>query len=104
VDDTYEVCGQTIKSLIWLGGFEKLVKRISYRNGRRFGSHFLKGGKTELQMLMAQSQRTRTVYEIVVVQPGISRVLLPEKMALVLAASDEYIKPRCQSLRVMASA
>jgi superfamily II DNA or RNA helicase len=102
VDDVYEVCGQTVKSLIWVNA-QKLFERISYRNQRRADSYFLKGSKTELRSIVAKAKSMPTRFEIVVVQPGISRAMLPERMANVLAASDDYIRSHCEALRVLAS-
>jgi hypothetical protein len=103
VDDVYEVCGQTVKSLIWIS-IDKLYNRIIDRNFRRINSTFLKGSKSELKMLIAKSRSMSVKFEIVVVQPGISQRKLPEHMAHILAAADDYIKPQCEALRVFASA
>jgi superfamily II DNA or RNA helicase len=103
VDDVYEVCGQTVKSLIWVS-VDKLVARIADRNYRRIDSTFLKGSKSELKMLIAKSKSMPVKFEIIVVQPGISQRKLPPRIAYVLAAADDYIKPQCEGLRVLASA
>ena len=103
MDDVYEVCGQTVKSLIWVS-INKLLARISDRNSRRTDSTFLKGSKSELRMLVGKSKSMPVRFEIVAVQPGISQRKLPERMAYVLAAADDYIRPQCDALRVMASA
>ena len=102
VDDVYEVCGQTVKSLIWVS-VDKLLVRISDRNSRRTDSTFLKGSKSELRMLIGKSRSMPVKFEIVAVQPGISQRKLPERMAYVLAAADDYIRPQCETLRVLGS-
>jgi hypothetical protein len=103
VGDVYEVCGQTVKSLIWVS-VDKLLARITDRNFRRTDSTFLKGGKSEMKMLIAKSRSMPVKFEIVAVQPGISQRRLPERIGYVLAAADDYIKPQCEPLRVMGSA
>ncbi len=103
VDDVYEVCGQTVKSLIWVS-VDKLLARVNDRNSRRADSVFLKGGKTELRVLVGKSKSMPVRFEIVAVQPGISQRRLPKRMAYVLAAADDYIRPQCEALRVLGSA
>lgn len=104
VGDLYEVCGQVVKSLIWIDGNERLRDQIFYRNRTRRDSAFLKGEKTALRQVVARSKVVPINYEIVVVQPGISRSNLPERLAHILAASNDYIiKSQCGLLRVMAS-
>lgn len=104
VGDLYEVCGQVVKSLIWIDGNERLRDQIFYRNRMRRDSAFLKGEKTVLRQVIARTKVVPTSYEIVVVQPGISRSNLPERLAHILAASNDYIiKSQCGLLRVMAS-
>lgn len=102
VDDVYEVCGQTVKSLIWVS-VDKLFARISDRNSRRTDSTFLKGSKSELRALVGKSRSMTVRFEIIAVQPGISQRKLPERMGYVLAAADDYIKPQCEPLRVLGS-
>lgn len=104
VDDLYEVCGQVVKSLIWIDSNERLRDQIFYRNRSRRDSAFLKGEKTVLQQIVARSKALPISYEIIVVQPGISRSNLPDKLAHILQSSNDYIlKGQCGLLRVMAS-
>lgn len=97
------MCGQTVKSLIWIS-VDKLHTRISDRNSRRADSTFLKGSKSELRALVGKSRSMPVRLEIVAIQPGISQRRLPERMAYVLTAADDYIRPQCEALRVMGSA
>jgi hypothetical protein len=104
VDDLYEVCGQVVKCLIWIDGNERLRDQIFYRNKSRRDSTFLKGEKTALRQIVARSKALQISYEIVIVQPGISRSNLPDKLAHILQSSNDYImKSQCGLLRVMAS-
>lgn len=99
VEDIYEVCGQTVKSLVWTRP-KKLIERIAYRNHNHRDSAFLKGSLTELKMLLAQSKIS---FEIIMVQPGISQSQLKDHVGLILAAADDYIKSECLPLRLLAS-
>jgi superfamily II DNA or RNA helicase len=103
-DDLSEVCAQVVKSLVWIDGNERLQDQIFYRNRTRRDSAFIKGEKTVLRQIVARSKVVPTNYEIVIVQPGISRSNLPARLAHLLQASNDYIiKSQCGLLRVMAS-
>jgi hypothetical protein len=105
VGDLYEVCGQVVKSLIWINTNQRLLEQIVYRNRTRVDSAFVKGEKTELRQIVARSKIIPTGYEIIIVQPGLSRAGLPERMGHILAAANDYImKSQCGLLRVLASA
>ena len=103
VDDVYEVCGQVLKSLIWTNN-NKLHDQILYRNKTRKESVFLKGEKSKLKQLFAQMKTVPTFYEIFVVQPGLTRSSIPDKIGYVLAGANDYIvKGMCKPLVVMCS-
>jgi superfamily II DNA or RNA helicase len=105
VDDLYEVCGQVVKSLIWINTNQRLLDQIVYRNRTRRDSAFVKGEKTELKQIVARSKIMPTSYEIIIVQPGVSRSVLPERLGHILASANDYIvKSQCGPLRVLASA
>jgi superfamily II DNA or RNA helicase len=103
VDDLYEVCGQAVKSLVWMD-CKRLSDRILGREKRRSGSFFLKGDKSELERVVKRSRVTPVGFEVVIVQPGISRASLPIEMSHLLATTNDYlIRGRCGPLRVWAS-
>lgn len=103
VDDVYEVCGQVLKSLIWTNS-NKLHEQILYRSRTRKNSVFLKGEKTKLRELFALMRTVPTFYEIFVVQPGISRSSIPDKIGYVLAGANDYIvKGMCKPLVLVCS-
>lgn len=103
VDDVYEVCGQVLKSLIWTNN-NKLHDQLLYRNKTRKESVFLKGEKAKLKQLFAQMKTVPTFYEIFVVQPGLTRSSIPDKIGYVLAGANDYIvKGMCKPLVVMCS-
>lgn len=105
VEDVYEVCGQVVKCLGWINNGTRLFDQIERRRTRRKDSTsvYLKGDKALLADIIRETKFSRTVYEMVVVQPGISRSDLGSKLAEVLSASNDYIKRHCEKLRVLAS-
>ena len=88
VEYLYEVCGQSQKSVIWTSGrqtfFNKLLQRIDGRSER-----FRKGDLTFINRLKNTDKVLK--FEIIAVQPGISKNDLSEKLAHLLAATDDYI-------------
>jgi hypothetical protein len=88
VEYLYEVCGQSQKSVIWTSGrqtfFNKLLQRIDGRTER-----FRKGDLTFINRLKDTDKVLK--FEIIAVQPGISKTDLSEKLSHLLAATDDYI-------------
>jgi superfamily II DNA or RNA helicase len=105
VDDAYEVCGQAVKSINWLNN-QTLYDQILYRERTRHGgSYFVKGDKALLRDIINSAKALPTKYEIFVVQPGIGRAGLTEKIASLLAAANDFLlKAPCEGLRLLASA
>lgn len=104
VNDVYEVCCQAVKCLIWVNDNETMFKQISYRENACINSTYLKGDNTLLKELINRGKNKHIRYEIFVVQPGISKSQLPEKIGMVLAASSDYIvKMKYGKLKVLAS-
>ena len=102
VDDVYEVCGQAVKSAIWCD-LPRLVAKLKDRHARRIGvATFLTGDAAALDRLVA-SRPVR--FEMVVVQPGVSRSSLEPKLAEVLgAAVSHLIRAGHREMRVIGSA
>ncbi len=99
VDDIYEVCGQAIKSVAFANP-KKLESKMGLR-GRRSGK-FLRGTLEEFRTLLDGGQRV--TFEVILVQPGISKTKLNDKMKEVFAAVGDYVtQGGCQRLKVLAS-
>ncbi|MFW6116940.1 MAG: hypothetical protein ACOC6F_04360, partial [bacterium] len=102
VGDVYEVCGQVVKSFIWLDR-EELWGQIHYRFNSR-SSQFIKGDLLQLQELLENTASIAATYRTVIVQPGIQREPLQDKIAYVLAAANEYaIRAGYERMEVLAS-
>jgi superfamily II DNA or RNA helicase len=101
IDDVYEVAGQVIKSLMWLK-LSTLKDRIHKREKR--GSLYLKGSKLELDGLVSKASNIIREFEMVLVQPGISKSGMKENVATVLSAADSFIiRNGCNPLCVWGS-
>lgn len=105
VEDLYEVCQQAVKSTNWANRqrlFRKMQERLRRRAGR---SYFVRGSIDDARVLFIERNTTRYVFEIVVVQPGLSAARLSETGGVLLAAADDFVvQSRCARLRVMCSA
>ncbi len=90
VGDVYEVCGQVVKSLIWLRSPKGLLAKIKQR--RQSGSVWLKGDDALLDSLFMKGQEKRFTFEIAMVQPGISKQRIEHKLGEVIAAASAHAK------------
>ena len=90
VADVYEVCGQVVKSMLWLERMELLLTRVRRRVER--GSVFLKGEMKTLEVIVEAARLIPVRYRICLVQPGISAANITPKNLHVLAAAHEYVR------------
>ncbi len=90
LDDIYEVCGQINKSISLLldlnGFYQKLKHRVD-----DLGSYFIKGDLSLVKNLLF-SESNKIEYELVLVQPGVSKSKLNSKLGENLAAARSHIK------------
>jgi superfamily II DNA or RNA helicase len=100
VDDLYELCGQAIKSVRWVGR-QLLSGAINRRSARH--SPFLRGTLEQTQELLSGDLPFKL--QIILVQPGLSKVNLTHRGGNLLASVDEYVRGgRCVRIKVWASA
>jgi hypothetical protein len=88
VNDVYEVCGQAVKSLIWITNKTTFRKNIE----RRTSNHpekYLKGSYDEFLRILSKDKIIN--FQISIVQPGISKSNIIPKISEVLTANDDYI-------------
>ena len=101
VEDIYEVCGQAQKSVA-TASLPRLQARLRSRQNR---TQILKGTANDLRVLLAAAQNLRPEFEIVVVQPGISKQQLNDRLLEPLGATDGHLRSAgCAPLRIIASA
>lgn len=107
VGDLYEVCGQVVKSVRWLGDEKRLQNRVKRRLQRKHPSQFKRGDMQLLNQLIATARTKGATYRIVAVQPGVSKAKVADadKLGVLLGMAGEYVvNGYCKELRVIASA
>ena len=88
VADVYEVCGQAVKSLVWITNktpFRKNIERRTLKHPEKY----LKGTYNEFLGILSKNKVIN--FQISIVQPGISKSNIIPKISEVLTASDDYI-------------
>jgi hypothetical protein len=99
VADVYDVCGQVIKCLKWVNKSNDLFDKIKERAQK--GSSFVKGSSHDLRVLYANSIVSKyNKFQVVLVQPGLSKSGIEDNISRVLAASDDYLR-RANSERLL---
>jgi hypothetical protein len=107
VADVYEVCGQSVKCIRWTLSAERLIKRLLNRATGREAEWVIVGNRADLSGLLTSVVQKKVSFEIVIVQPGISRARLqPDNIAIPLASADLFIREggAFETLRVWGSA
>jgi hypothetical protein len=97
VDDLYEVCGQTQKSIMWrrsdLRPFFRTLDDRARKKQRRDGvSPFEVGDIKALYRIQEQSAVLRRRMEMVIVQPGLSAARATAQQLSLLASTQAYLK------------
>jgi superfamily II DNA or RNA helicase len=89
VSDVYDVCGQANKSLVWTTNKNVFIKKLETRVKGK-SSKFVLGDLAACKTILATPKPFRFVVHIV--QPGISKAGLSEKISTVLASTHSYIQ------------
>lgn len=87
--DLYDVCGQAVRSGIWIAG-SRLLDRIDYRIKTRGTGGIRKGAVDHLRTAFGPRQRQRVKFKLVIVQPGASAAQLREGPHQLLVAAKNY--------------
>ncbi len=103
VEDVYEVCGQAIKSLRWL----RIDTIKSHISRRLENDHdFIVGDLAGINRLVREAQRDNVFinFEIVIIQPGIRKARITNKLLMVIGATSDYVTANgCGNLRLIVS-
>jgi hypothetical protein len=101
VGEIYELCGQAQKSVKWAGSLEKLSEHLKRREIHRVkndkASRFEVGNLQQLITFMVIAKQKRVRFEVVLVQPGISKAALTDgseragNMLRLLGATGAYL-------------
>jgi len=90
VDDLYDVCGQAVKSCIWMRP-DQLLDRLKHRSTLRSIKKYVKGNEADAARLLALEARQQSQFEIYIVQPGVSRDDRNGDLSNLLAATRDYL-------------
>jgi superfamily II DNA or RNA helicase len=107
VGSAYEVAGQVVKSMVWVRrGPDELVAQARRRMHRGAkGSYFVCGDLQALKGVVSDGHKRGFAFELVLVQPGLSRAKLSPEVGAVLAAADDFIRGHnCDKLRIWGAA
>ena len=93
--DLYEVCGQAVRSTRWhqnpMALIDHLIKRSlpDGRNGR--DTRFAKGDDRTLVQLKRKVRQMLARYEVLIVQPGLSKFQLEPETSTILGAANHFL-------------
>lgn len=90
VSDVYDVCGQANKSLVWTTNKATFLKKLISRVRGKEDHKFVKGTLEECKEILAKPKMLKFIIHIV--QPGITKEGLSEKVSTVLASTHGYIQ------------
>jgi superfamily II DNA or RNA helicase len=95
IKDIVEVASQGVRSAKWSGRFKELCKHLVMRQDKRVKrgiTSLLSGTLLEVGRL-AKASRTKEVrYEVILVQPGVSKADITPDQRMVFAAASSYLK------------
>lgn len=109
IGDLYAVCGQAQKSVHWRENPRKMLKHLLHqeelRRKSRGQSRFERGSQREVQQLANISKELSVSYEVVIVQPGLSKAKIAPAFLDVLGATETFLAETfSMPLSVIASA
>lgn len=97
VKDVVEVTSQAVRSAVWRGNFDRLYRHLLVRqkvkgSGLVGRSRFIVGDLTSLGNIARSTRNKPVSFEVVIVQPGVSRSSLSDDQRLVLGAGLAFLK------------
>jgi hypothetical protein len=90
VDDLYEVCGQAVKSSVWIRT-EQLLNRLRHRATLPSVTGYLRGDEDAAARILAVQNRQQTQSEIYIVQPMVQKHGRGDDISNLLAAARDYL-------------
>lgn len=96
IDDLYEVCGQTQKSIHWRSDPEGLILHLLKRNAKRVEktnvSGFELGDEKSLNGFLRCVRMMEITFQVYIVQPGLSKSQASDAQREILAVTELYLK------------
>lgn len=104
VNDVYEVTGQIVRSIRWLN-ISNLEIQLRYRLSEiLYTGTFRRENPDLIASLMLQNSTKKVEFELVLVQPGISKRAISDNIASNLAATHDFCVSQFSKLKVLTSA
>jgi len=97
VDDLYAICGQSARSVRWIGNPAKLLDHLVQRRRKRLRNHgedrLVCGTEQVLKRFAKAIPESKVQFRAFAVQPGLSKARIPsgENVVDLLAAVDAYL-------------
>jgi len=90
VDDLYDVCGQAVKSCVWIRP-DQMLARLKHRATLNSVTGYVKGDEESANRILSQQARQQVQFEMYIVQPGVMRDNRAEDLSNLLAATRYYL-------------
>jgi superfamily II DNA or RNA helicase len=107
LSDVVEVASQATRCARWKWDFEKLCLHLLHRELALFGkpTRFIVGDRSVIRRLRAVGRYRRVEFEVICVQPGISRGQITDQQRMVLGAANQFLVQTAEvALRVWCAA
>ena len=106
--DIFEICGQAIKCLTYVGDFQSIVEHLRHRDNNVQLPEYVSGSEDEVKRIYESAQKRSFQFKVVLVQPGISKAVLAEAdnldKASQIASCDRYLRSSgADEVRIMCS-
>lgn len=96
INDLYEVCGQTEKSVFWKSDGVELINRMKSREAKRLKnssvSRFELGNIDILNMIQKKMLHKQIKMKIFMVQPGVDSSRISPEMRVVLGGTRDFCR------------
>lgn len=89
-DDLYVVCGQAVKSCVWIRP-EQFLARLRHRATLRGVPGYVKGNEEAANQILSQQARQQIQFDMYIVQPGVRREGRAVDLSNLLAATRYYL-------------
>lgn len=105
--DLYEVCGQAQRSFHWRHKLVNLIQHLKLRQNQRLNkgkpTRFEKGGMEELEIIknIVESGFSEVVFNIYIVQPGVSKAKISDEQLKLLGATDMLLKNTGNNFKII---
>ncbi len=106
VDDLYEVIGQGIKSLSYTNHSRLLQKLQKRQHGKVLNNGLCSDSYTQLRDFINNNRGLKVSFQIILVQPGITKGGIEDRISLLLSATNSNIRNtnNCRDIKVYTSA